>query len=274
MTHKRHNPILFTDLDGTLLDFKSYAYSESLPYLKQLLESGIPVVFCSSKTLPEQLALMAQMDLHLPAIVENGGALYLPHPDKCADPADWAACGQLIRLGPTADEIRSLLQKLEALLGFAFLSYAQIGADGIAGMTGLSTDAASRAANRGFSETLTAPFDPPQQQTLRQQLNKVGLQVECGGRFHTVTGKGIDKGNAVRRMLLGPETRQHFGPRRSIGIGDGPNDTAMLLAVDQAFLVQNHKGQWSNVQLPHLTRIDQPGPRGWVQLAQQLLVFS
>ncbi len=262
--------VLFTDLDGTLLDFETYSFSASQPYLQRLIAAGIPVIFCSSKTLAEQLSLMAAMEIHVPAIIENGGAIYLPYTECPADPSA-EDCGTLIPLGPPAFEIQSLMFKAEQQLGIELKSYAQIGPAGIVELTGLSFSDAERAGKRCFSETFTATIDLDQQLALQHFFSQRGLQMQCGGRFHTVTGKGVDKGNAVRRFLLGPESRHRFERQPSIGIGDGPNDAAMLLAVDQAFLVKNHRQQWAEIDLPHLQRIESTGPAGWIELAEQLL---
>jgi mannosyl-3-phosphoglycerate phosphatase family protein len=273
MTPNVGSYILFTDLDGTLLDFETYSFAESQPHLQRLLSAGLQVVFCSSKTLAEQLSLMAAMEIHVPAIVENGGAIYWPKPRQCADPSA-EDCGTLIPLGPSAIEIQSLLFKAEQQLGIELKSYAQIGPQGIVELTGLSFSDAERAGKRCFSETFTAQIDPEQAAILQRYLSQRGLQIQCGGRFHTVTGKGVDKGNAVRRFLLGPEIGHRFDGQCSIGVGDGPNDAAMLLAVDQAFLVKNHRQQWAEIDLPHLQRLERAGPEGWIQLAEQLLTDS
>ncbi len=273
MSAANGNCVLFTDLDGTLLDFETYSFSDSQPHLQRLLAAGIPVIFCSSKTLAEQLSLMAAMEIHVPAIIENGGAIYLPDPGRPADPAA-EDCGTLIPLGPPAFEIQSLLFKAEQQLGIALASYSEIGPDGIMALTGLSFSDAERAGKRCFSETFTAKIDAQQESALQRFFRQRGLQMQCGGRFHTVTGKGVDKGNAVRRFLLGPESSHRFDSQCSIGIGDGPNDAAMLLAVDQAFLVKNHRQQWAEVDLPNLQRLESAGPAGWIQLAEQLLADS
>ena len=42
--------LVFTDLDGSLLDHHNYSYSDALPQLRQLERRGIPVIPASSKT--------------------------------------------------------------------------------------------------------------------------------------------------------------------------------------------------------------------------------
>lgn len=46
--------VVFTDLDGTLLDSETYSCEKSLAMINRLKESGTPLIFCSAKTRVEQ----------------------------------------------------------------------------------------------------------------------------------------------------------------------------------------------------------------------------
>jgi mannosyl-3-phosphoglycerate phosphatase len=73
------NLIVFTDLDGSLLDGTTYSYKAAIPALTALREQGIPLVLASSKTRAEMEPIRERLDLHNPFIVENGGAVFVPH---------------------------------------------------------------------------------------------------------------------------------------------------------------------------------------------------
>ena len=45
--------LVFTDLDGTLLDYDTYAFDAAEPALDRLRRERIPFVLCSSKTRAE-----------------------------------------------------------------------------------------------------------------------------------------------------------------------------------------------------------------------------
>ncbi|HHU7986588.1 TPA: HAD-IIB family hydrolase, partial [Escherichia coli] len=47
--------LVFSDLDGTLLDSHSYDWQPAAPWLSRLHEANIPVILCSSKTSAEML---------------------------------------------------------------------------------------------------------------------------------------------------------------------------------------------------------------------------
>ena len=68
--------LVFTDLDGTLLDHDDYSFSAAVPALALLRELHILVIANTSKTLAELEGLKKAMGNLHPCIVENGSALY------------------------------------------------------------------------------------------------------------------------------------------------------------------------------------------------------
>jgi len=70
--------VIFTDIDGTLLD----SYFPDLNKVKKLVEktlqNGIHLILCSSKTELEQDLIRSNIQLKDPFIVENGGATIIP----------------------------------------------------------------------------------------------------------------------------------------------------------------------------------------------------
>src|SRR5690554_5601326 len=60
--------IVFTDLDGTLLDHDSYSWRAAKPAMARLGANGIPLIFNSSKTAAEISELQSRMGLRGPFI--------------------------------------------------------------------------------------------------------------------------------------------------------------------------------------------------------------
>ena len=71
--------VVYTDLDGTLLDHHTYAFDEALGAIKVVKNLGIPIVPCTSKTRAETVNLMQALELDGPMIIENGAAIWVPH---------------------------------------------------------------------------------------------------------------------------------------------------------------------------------------------------
>ena len=69
--------IIFTDLDGTLLD-KKYSYSPANQALKLVKKQKIPIIICTSKTRAEIEYYRKKLRNKDPFISENGGAVFVP----------------------------------------------------------------------------------------------------------------------------------------------------------------------------------------------------
>ncbi|MCC5024516.1 MAG: hypothetical protein J6386_17745 [Candidatus Synoicihabitans palmerolidicus] len=137
-------------------------------------------------------------------------------------------------------------------------------------MAHLSLEAAQRARQRDYSETLVEDLPHDTWVSLRPEFVEKGLECRHGGRFHTVTGAGTDKGKAVAEVLVLYE-RAYGRPVQSIGLGDSANDTPLLCAVTQPFLVAREDGSWANLKIKGMEPIDGRGPYGWVEAVDLLL---
>ena len=58
--------LIFSDLDGTLLDHYSYQSTAAQPTLKQLHDANIPVILNTSKTLAELDIIRTELNLETP----------------------------------------------------------------------------------------------------------------------------------------------------------------------------------------------------------------
>ena len=257
--------VIFTDLDGTLIDFETYSAELTAPRVKQLLAAGIRVVFCSSKTRAEQQALMRSIGIETLGIVENGSGLYVPngidlflnHP--ASKPVER---GRLIAFGRPAAQIRETIATASSTLQLDLRPYSALTDAKIVELTGLSPDGATRARSRDFSETLTADLDPEQWAEVQHEFAKHDLQCICGGRFYTVSARGCHKGTALHAVVKEISAASPAA-LTSVAIGDSFNDVDMLRAADFPYLVQQPGGAWHLVELAGLTRIPAIGPAGW-----------
>ncbi len=68
--------IIFTDLDGTLLDHDTYAWKEAEPALDLCKTLKVPVILASSKTRAEMETIRREMSISDPFIAENGGGIF------------------------------------------------------------------------------------------------------------------------------------------------------------------------------------------------------
>lgn len=261
--------ILFTDLDGTLLDAHTYSPDVARPAHARLQRQGIPVVFCSAKTRAEQLPLREGLAVTDPFIVENGSAIIVP-PLPLPIPSNFithADGNHTLTLGLPLAQITTLLDDIRAETGVNFTRFTQLPTTDVMALTGLDEGAAKLAQTRDYSDTLVIPTSA-EADAVRAACHARGLKAPSGGKFVTVTGNGADKGQAVRVMT--EIYRQHYGDITTVGIGDSPNDAPMLAAVDRPFLVKRPDGTWRDVNVPNLTRLEAVGPVGFVTMVAMI----
>ena len=68
--------LIFTDLDGTLLDRDTFKFDKIFNYIKELISKDISIIPTSSKTKKEIENFNKELDENLPFVTENGAAIY------------------------------------------------------------------------------------------------------------------------------------------------------------------------------------------------------
>jgi mannosyl-3-phosphoglycerate phosphatase len=243
-------PIVFSDLDGCLLDRQTYAFAAAAEALAALRARGVPLVLCSGKTRAELLPLAAQLLVRTPLVVENGGAVL-----------DGAA---VLALGVPRARLLAALPQLARDAGLDLRGFSEMTLDEVAWLTGLDHAAAALALQREYDEPFAvlgaAGRDPALDARLDDAARPLGLRVTHGGRLHHLHGPA-DKGDGVRAVLR-LARRSASG---SIGLGDSATDVPLLRAVERPIVVPGPAGVDPALAaaLPRAERAPEPGPAGW-----------
>ncbi|MEM6555847.1 MAG: HAD hydrolase family protein [Pseudomonadota bacterium] len=252
--------LVFSDLDGTLLDHETYAFDAAAPALEALQQTKSILVLASSKTAAEMVDLRARIGFeHCPAIVENGAGLLEPGAD--ADALD----------DSTYRAIRSVLDQVPQEIRQYFEGFGDGTAERVSHLTGLSRSGAALAKKRRFSEPgrWTGPTD--QLDAFLQHLDAQGVQARRGGRFLTLSF-GTTKADQMFEIV------SRYAPAPIIALGDAPNDVEMLEAANYAVVIRNASGAGvpalRGEAAGRVLRTEAEGPIGWNQamlgLMQQL----
>ncbi|MCC9623125.1 HAD-IIB family hydrolase [Thalassospira sp. MA62] len=252
------NLVIFTDLDGTLLDHDTYSWEPARPALMRVRSMSIPLIAVSSKTLSELEDIQAKTGLFDGLIAENGGVISLD--DTVEQP------------GPATSTIDTARSEIQENLNIPVESFRTVSPDIIAKHTGLPIDDAMRAGTRRCSDPLIWDPDETAIKKAQEIATEHGLKLVKGGRFHTLCGQS-SKGAAMTRMIekLGARAGNtqtcntlNTG-RTTIALGDSANDIPMLQAADIAIQIPSKHGDAPTALLdhPNLTIAPHPGPAGW-----------
>lgn len=263
------NIVIFTDLDGTLLDHYTYSCEVVMPLLARLSKAGIAIVFCSSKTRVEQEVYRKKLGIASPFIVEDGGAIFISKGYFAFSYKYHRVTRgyQVIELGMPYREIRRILKEIRENDNLAIRGFGDMDAAQIAELTGLDIAQAKLAKKREYEETLNLTGSEQEIRLILSKIGEAGLGWSRGGRFYSVSG-GSNKGRATRILI--ELFSQKLGRIKTIGVGDSFNDVPMLAEVDVPVLVQKPGSYWEEMKLPNLHRVDGVGPRGWVKAIAEL----
>lgn len=267
-------PIIFTDLDGTLLDHETYSFSAAMPALELLREKGIALVFCSSKTRAEIEIWRKRLENQHPFIAENGGGIFVPLSYFAEDDVRsvWPGTETIegyyvLILGTPYPVLRRALEDLRKD-GFDVKGFGDMSVPEITEVTGLNGEEAELAKGREFDEPFIFQGDQREIDALLNSIREKGFRCSQG-RFYHLMGEN-DKGRAVE-MLKGLYRRK-LGDIITMALGDSPVDFPMLEKVDYPVLVRNYRGEHDRgISLPNLIKAEGIGPDGWNRALLRLI---
>lgn len=248
--------IIYTDLDGTLLDHNTYSFNDAKPALSLIKEKKIPLIFCTSKTRAEIEYWQKKIGIKHPFISENGGGIFIPkkyfsfifnytkEDDKYF----------IVNYGKNIEFLKKVINDLKKK--YDIISLLDMNTKELIDFTGLSSDQIKLSKKREF----TLPFilkNPKDEKKVLAEIKKIGMNVTIGGRFYHLMGNN-NKGQAV--CFLTNLFKKEFTFVYTIGLGDSINDFSMLESVDKGFLVRKKNNDYATNLFFHA---DGEGPKGW-----------
>lgn len=257
--------LVFTDLDGTLLDHDSYSFEAARPALDLLAARGIPVILASSKTEAEMRPIAEAIGISHPMIVENGAGVAGLESGNAAATDDETASPY--------SRLRTLLRELPKELSTKFEGFGDWDVARVAQETGLAPASAELARKRRFSEPGRFAGTEDEKRAFIDLLEAEGFTAVQGGRFFTL----MPQTSKAERMaqVVAHYQRGSVEPVRTVALGDAPNDLAMLEAADCGIIIANpaHKALpvTERERDGAILRSEQTGPEGWNIMIHQLV---
>jgi mannosyl-3-phosphoglycerate phosphatase len=260
--------VVFTDLDGTLLDGATYQWKAAEAALDLLKRRQIPLVIATSKTCAEVWPLLRALGRREPFVVENGGAIFSPtryFPFRIEDSTQARRGWNEVVLGAPRRRLVAALARAAHRARVRVRGFNQMSALEVSRLTGLPPTDARHALRRAYDEPFVILDQQPNAwPRLRAEIRRLGLDATRGSRLFHVSGRS-DKGAAVSR-IIGWFRRMTGSDVASAGLGDSANDIPLLRAVDRPVLVARPTGRYDAETLaavPHLERARGIGPAGW-----------
>lgn len=264
-------PVIFTDLDGTLLDHISYGWEDAEPALKLCERLHIPIIPASSKTRAEMELIRHELGLTSPFISENGGGVFFPNKGpRAPDGTIFAENLWKMSLGIPYDFLVKCLGEIRDELGWNIRGFSQMTPEEISHQTGLDLQAARLAATREFDEPfMVLDRKNMDVDALYDAARRKDLNITMGGRFYHLQGKN-DKGVAVDKVISW--YREYHPQVLTIALGDSPNDFSMLERVDHPVLIRSSR-DFPGIQdlIPGLRVTQEMGPKGWNSALLEIL---
>lgn len=248
-TGKAAPKVIVTDLDGTLLDHHTYAWSDAAQALSKAQSLGIPIVPCTSKTFAETRPLADSIGLqNCPIICENGSGIQFSN-------------GQQLDIARTYDELIERLNIIRGKKHYQYQGFADLSVSDVESLTGLPPEKAALAYRRTYSEPIVWCDTKAALANFIQDASEQGIAIVRGGRFYHALHQGVSKYNAVQHLL----TELNTPNANWIALGDGDNDIPLLANADFSVVVNNPTKHFPVLDKPLGTCLYTSGfgPAGW-----------
>lgn len=264
---QRKQFIIFTDLDGTLLDHDNYSFNDAVDILARLSLDNIPIILVSSKTQSEIEKISMQLRFHHASVAENGAIINIGnhHIFRCLK-SNSPYC-----FGGSIDSILTSIEKIPHPMKKEFTLLKDMPPKMATEMTGLDQQSLEVCLERAYSVPFIASGKHISK--LKKFCEQLGIGITQGGRFYHFLSSNIGKGHSTRWLM--DKTRRAWPDKSfiSIGLGDSYNDIPMLKEVDQAVVIKNkhHRELRISLREKKVVESNSKGPMGWAECIKKIV---
>ncbi len=232
--------LIFSDIDGTFMNHKSYSYSILKKYIL-LLKNHCQVIFNSSKTFEEMIELNKSLRLLSPFIVENGACIFFPKNYKhFFFDKNFFKHSNYLGYKLTKKNSQSITYEINHLKKkYKFSFFSEISDSKLKKITNLNTQKLKKSRMRMFSNPILWEDKDTKKDQFRKEVNSLGYELSSGGRFMHLSDS-YNKGKAIKELLTILNLKKSL-TYKTISIGDSDNDLSMLELTDYSCIIKSSK---------------------------------
>ncbi len=255
--------IIFTDLDGSLLDRDKFNFETAKSFIKKIVDLGIKIIPNSSKTFQEIFNFCNEARIDKTFIYENGSAIYGLNLLDNSLPKN-------IILSKKKDEIFKVFDKnisLKIKKHCIFLS--ELNIKDQKNIFGLPKNKISIALDREFTIPLIFDGNSNEKKNLDTQLKELGLRMQSGGRVLNL-GDNVNKGVSMK-LIIDLLDKNETNKIYTIGIGDNLNDLEMLEVSNYPCFILKKKTKIKKNKMKNLILSTKKPPKSWIEVVKKSL---
>ncbi len=256
--------VIFSELDGFLLDDNGCVRDCVTDALAKLRESDIPIVLASRRTRAELEYYRDKLKISHPFISENGGGTFVPR-DYFPFSFLYSKTDEkynILELGLPYEKIRKIFQGIKSRLEYDTKGVGDMELEKVSEVLGISIEDAALAKKREYEEPFVLDYPDEQEGDILDCIRWADVNMKKFSGYYCLAGEN-DIGKAVR--LLVDLYEKVFGDILLVGIGSGKSDLSLLLRARLPILLSCGKNDVIHPEELNLNaqRIESAGPVGW-----------
>ena len=256
----KNNIIVFTDLDGSLLNTQNFKFEKAKSLIKKIIKDSNFIIPNSSKTELEIKNFIKKLKIKLPFISENGSEIHNLNTIERKLP-------KKITIARDRNTILKIFLKnmsKEILIKCDFLyKMNNKKKSNILGLKGRDLIASSK---RRFTYAFIFKGDSKLKKLLFKKTYKAGLGIQQGGRVMNL-GDNVTKGMAIKKTLNFIKS-VNKNKITTIAVGDNQNDLSMLKVVKYPCIVSNRSIKINNKNKIYTNK---KAPEGWIEVVKKAM---
>ena len=255
--------LIFSDLDGTLLNRDTFSFDEIKNYILYLISNDISLIPNSSKTKEEINEFNKKLGEDLPYIVKNGAAIFDLHLINSNFPEEIVLSREIEEILTIFNEKipKNLVSKLKFLHNLDLSDQMKI--------LGLSKEKIRNALKRKYSIPLLFNGNISEKREIKNLVKSAGLTLQEGGRVINLCDN-VSKSTAMKKVvkLFNKISNDKL---TTIAVGDNFNDLEMLKNSDIPCLVFNDKFTLETININNCLVSKKSAPEGWEEIVKLAL---